>query len=317
MAEERSGREMANLPAQPLAEVFGLPSEDVAPAAVAHRVARLCPFHNTGPHCTKSSISDPIGVCSLYNAQRRPVIICPVRFREGLTPAAHLIRDAAAFFFPQAPAATALREIRLADAEGNPAGNIDLVVVAYDPSSGQLLDFGALEVQSVYISGNIRTPFAYYMQDQVAHARMDWRGQPKYPRPDYLSSSRKRLVPQLITKGGILSSWGKKQAVAVDRTFFERFGRRLTPVAAAQADLVWLIYDLVRGGDSLFRLTLVQQVYTSYTQALSEITRYGAGPVEEFAAHLQGKLRVKLATGEAPPDAPAVPDVEPEGGQDG
>jgi len=38
---------------------------------------------------------------------------------------------------------------------------------------------------------------------------------PNYPRPDYLSSSRKRLAPQLIFKGGIINAWGKKTAVAL------------------------------------------------------------------------------------------------------
>ena len=44
----------------------------------------------------------------------------------------------------------------------------------------------------------------------------DWAvSRKKVPRPDYLSSSRKRLAPQLIFKGGILKTWGRKQAVAV------------------------------------------------------------------------------------------------------
>ncbi|WP_414414498.1 NotI family restriction endonuclease [Synechococcus sp. OH2] len=37
---------------------------------------------------------------------------------------------------------------------------------------------------------------------------------------NYLSSSQKRLVPQLVYKGGILHSWRKKIAVALNRSFF-------------------------------------------------------------------------------------------------
>ena len=298
------------MPAQPLAEVFGIPVEDVSPPALTHRTAKICPFHNTGPQCTKSSVSDPIGVCSISDVQHRPVIVCPVRFREGTTAADQLIRHAADFFFPGATAATGLREIRLTDVNGAAVGNIDIVVVSYDPATGKLLDFGSLEVQSVYISGNIRNPFAFYMQDQVANVAMDWRGQQKYPRPDYLSSSRKRLIPQLITKGGIFSAWGKKQAVAVDKTFFERFSARLSKVEPAQADLLWLVYDLVRGADGRYHLTLHERMYTAYTQALAEVTQFGAGPVTDFQAHLQGKLRTKLATGEASPDAPTLPGLD-------
>ena len=57
-----------------------------------------------------------------------------------------------------------LTEVRLDDKNGKSAGNIDLVLVAYD-SNGRILDFGALEVQAVYISRNVRKPFEHYMQD--------------------------------------------------------------------------------------------------------------------------------------------------------
>jgi len=43
---------------------------------------------------------------------------------------------------------------------GRSAGNIDVVLVSYD-NDGKVLDFGALEIQAVYISGNVRDPFEY------------------------------------------------------------------------------------------------------------------------------------------------------------
>ena len=52
------------------------------------------------------------------------------------------------------------------------------------------------------------------MQDPESNRIMDWSKQANYPHADYLSSSRKRLAPQLIFKGGILKSWKKKTAVA-------------------------------------------------------------------------------------------------------
>ena len=48
-----------------------------------------------------------------------------------------------------------MTEVRLNDANGKSAGNIDVVPVSYD-NDGKVLDFGALEVQAVYISGNVR-----------------------------------------------------------------------------------------------------------------------------------------------------------------
>jgi len=49
-------------------------------------------------------------------------------------------------------------EVRLNDANGKSAGNIDAVLVAYD-EQGKVYDFGALEIQAVYISGKVREPF--------------------------------------------------------------------------------------------------------------------------------------------------------------
>ncbi len=59
---------------------------------------------------------------------------------------------------------TSLTEVKLKDKYGKAAGNIDLVLVSYD-GHGKVLDFGSVEVQTVYITGNVRKPFAYYMQD--------------------------------------------------------------------------------------------------------------------------------------------------------
>ncbi|GIV90288.1 MAG: hypothetical protein KatS3mg055_2806 [Chloroflexus sp.] len=91
-----------------------------------------------------------------------------------------------------------------------------MVLVAYD-DKGRVIDFGALEIQAVYISGNVREPFEYYLSDPQNWASMDWSSHPNYPRPDYLSSSRKRLVPQLVYKGGILHNWEKENRRGIEQ----------------------------------------------------------------------------------------------------
>ena len=198
------------MPNHPLAEVFGHSTSDFSDRAQRFRKHKLCPFNNKVPSCIKDKAKDPLGVCSVFHGQS-PVITCPVRFREDWL----IADDAAALFFPDGSMWTSLTEVRLADGEGKSAGNIDVVLVAYD-AAGKVIDFGSLEVQAVYISGNVRDPFARYMSDCAAHQDMDWRNEPNYPRPDFLSSSRKRLAPQLMFKGGILNAWGKKMAVALD-----------------------------------------------------------------------------------------------------
>src|SRR5689334_16222757 len=200
-------RKVRRVAQHPLAEVFGYPIDNQSPEAVRHRSKRLCPFNNKVPNCTKDKANDPLGVCSIQDGEA-VAITCPIRFRQNW-----LIADqAAAFFFTPDAKWTSLIEVRLNDQQGKSAGNIDIVLVSYD-EQGRIIDFGSVEVQAVYISGNVRAPFAFFMQQPAERQDMDWRGRPGYPRADYLSSWRKRLAPQLLFKGGILHSWRKKQAV--------------------------------------------------------------------------------------------------------
>lgn len=294
---------MRHLPRQPLAEVFGFPIDNLSEDASRFRRDRLCPFNNRLPNCTKTSTADPLGVCSVHGPSG-PTITCPVRFRQDWLVAS----DASRFFFPVGARWTSLTEVRVTDALGGRAGNIDLVLVEYD-DGGHVVDFGAVEVQSVYISGNVRDPFRYYMTDPAGRADMDWTGRPKYPRPDYLSSTRKRLAPQLLYKGGILNGWGKKLAVAVHTGLFVTLPG-LEHVPPDDADTVWLVYDLVlEPSDNRYRLVLTTSVYTRFQAALETITMAQAGQVEEFTGRLQMKLSAKLrgldAADDSPPTLPA------------
>ncbi len=278
---------------QPLAEVFGFPIDNFSSDATRHRTKRLCPFNNRVPNCTKDKANDPLGVCSVYEGGN-PVVTCPIRFREKWL----IADDAAAFFFPPDARWTSLTEVRLTDKNGHSAGNIDVILVAYD-DAGRLLDFGALEVQSVYISGNVRRPFEYYMADPDGRSQLDWNGERFYPRPDYLSSSIKRLVPQLIYKGGILTKWHKKIAIAVDRPFFNTLPE-LPRTTCEAADTVLLVYDLRHDpATNIYALAPVEAVYTLLAPALQRLTTLEPGPVEFFVGRLQDKLDDKLS-GSAP-----------------
>lgn len=233
-----------------------------------------------------------MGVCSV-NYGQEAVITCPVRFREDWIVA----DDASGFFFPEGTAWTSLTEVRLTDFHGKSAGNVDLVLVAYD-RNGKVYDFGSLEIQAVYISGNIRDPFAHYMSTWRGDDSMDWSGQPNYPRPDFLSSSRKRLAPQLMFKGGILHAWKKKMAVALDSAFFKTLPK-LEEVSETEAEVAWLIYDLKPSqDDSRLCLTKTKAVYTKFSEALNTITRPKVGDVKDFMKILQSKVDEKL---ESPP----------------
>ena len=179
-----------------------------------------------------------------------------------------------------------MTEVRLRDSQDMPAGNIDMVLVAHDEQH-RLLDFGAVEVQSVYITGNVRQPFDYYMADPIGRHAMQWQGQ---VRPDFLSSSRKRLAPQLLYKGNIINGWGKKLAVVLDRSFFQTLPT-LSEVDADTSDMAWLIYDLeFDANQNQYHLRRYKTVYTMFAAALTRISQSAAGPVEQFVARLQARL---------------------------
>ena len=119
---------------------------------------------------------------------------------------------------------------------GRAAGRIDLVVARDGDASAW---FG-LEVQAVYFSGK-------GMQSDFELLQHNADRNPPEPtvrrRPDWRSSSAKRLMPQLQVKGPTLRRWGTKLAIAVDMPFFEAIGG---PTSAPSQDLndgdiVWLV----------------------------------------------------------------------------
>jgi hypothetical protein len=270
---------------QPLSEVFGFPIENRSERATRYRENKLCPYNNCVSNCTKNSIELPLGVCSLQHKDQS-VIICPIRFREDWK----IISDAASFIFNDKTAWTHIGEVTLRDKSGKIAGNIDYVLVSYD-DKGRVLDFGSLEVQAVYISGNLTGPFNAYMENPTPDFR--WTQALKYPKPDYLSSSRKRLIPQIIAKGSILKQWNKKQAVAMQTSFYETLPP-LPEVSKQDADFAFFLYDLYPcPKEKRLELVLQRVVYTQFTAALEHIAEFKAGSLNDFTLLLQKKLDAK------------------------
>ncbi len=272
---------------QPLSEVFGFPIDNESDRAKRYRDNKLCPYNNIVSNCTKNSIEFPLGVCSL-NHRGKQVIICPIRFREDWI----IISDAANFIFDGKATWTHVGEIRLKDRHGKSAGNIDYVLVSYD-DKGRVLDFGSLEVQAVYISGNLTGPFTVYLENPTPN--FSWTQAFKYPKPDYLSSSRKRLIPQIIAKGSILNQWNKKQVVALQTSFYITLPA-LPEVDKAESDFAFILYDLISNKETkVLSLKLQRIVYTKFASALEQIAKFEAGSISQFTEILQKKLDAKRA----------------------
>ena len=273
-------------PTQPLAEVFGFPINNESARAKRYRDNKLCPFNNIVSNCTKNSIEFPLGVCSL-NHKEKPVIICPIRFREDWS----IISDAAGFIFNKKATWTHVGEVRLKDKHDKSAGNIDYVLVSYD-DKGRVVDFGSLEVQAVYISGNLTGPFTAYLEKPSPG--FTWTQAFKFPKPDYLSSSRKRLIPQIIAKGSILKQWKKKQVVALQTSFYKTLPD-LPEFDKVESDFAFFLYDLVPTKSKTLELKLQRVVYTKFEKALEQIAKFEAGSIKEFTVLLQKRLDIKRA----------------------
>jgi hypothetical protein len=227
------------------------------------------------------------------NHKEKPVIICPIRFREDWG----IISDAASFIFDKKATWTHVGEVRLKDKHGKSAGNIDYVLVSYD-NKGRVVDFGSLEVQAVYISGNLTGPFTAYLENPSPD--FTWTQAFKFPKPDYLSSSRKRLIPQIIAKGSILKQWKKKQVVALQTSFYKTLPD-LPEYDKSESDFAFFLYDLVPTKSKTLELKLQRIVYTKFVKALEQIAKFEAGSIEEFTELLQKKLDAKRA-GKADPE---------------
>jgi len=283
----------------PLVEVFGFPIENESDKAKRYRTKKLCPFNNKVPNCTKDKANNPLGVCSVKHNDSS-VITCPTRFREDWI----IVENAANFAFGSSLNWTSLSEIKLLDKNGQSAGNIDFVLVAYD-ENGKLIDFASLEVQGVYISGNLRNPFESYIKKPTID--FNWPTGYNYPKPDYLSSSRKRLIPQMLYKGGIFQSWNKKQTVALQKSFYETLPD-LPKTTVEKADIAWFLYDLkLDTKTNQYNLVLTDTIYTEFESALQKVTTPIPGDISNFINTLQSRLDEHLDNNS--PDTPSLTDI--------
>ncbi len=228
----------------------------MAASASGQAQALPCPFKPGRPPCPKSG-----GVCSiqLYDegddgrvgaVSSAPVITCPARFEQD-----HLLVYWLAEIVGFSPSDTMLaREIPFMQsaATNKPAGKIDLVVAR---TEGNRLEWYGLEIQAVYFSGpGMSTQFSILANDDNPV--------PPYPdqirRPDWRSSSAKRLMPQLQVKAPTVRRWNSKVAVSVDQPFFASIGGpSATPSQDVNdGDIIWLVPELSRSSnDEYFRLT--------------------------------------------------------------
>ena len=251
--------------------------------------AQPCPFQPAGGLCAKRG-----GVCSirryrqgpenrLGEAAGGPVITCPRRFEQSGLPARWL-GDIVGFEAGNVQVATEVSFMQ-GTQTGKPAGKIDMVV-ANSAETG--LQWFGLEVQAVYFSG-------YGMGSEFVRLR-DGTGRPPFPnavrRPDYRSSSAKRLMPQLQIKVPTLRRWQAKMAVVVDLPFFESVGGISANASQdlGDGDVIWMVVGMA---DEAGRLQLMRHHWEVETLEASceRLLAAQTIPQQRFLELLRQKLR--------------------------
>lgn len=145
-----------------LGEVFGTSPSDSSAEAVSGRKSKICPFRNSA--CTKKSKRDPLGVCSLADGDRL-TITCPVRFQQDKK----IFSDCAELAFGKSSDFAILPEFKLLEVfrpgqKPKKIGKIDFLVGKV--VDNQVIDFCALEVQSVYTSsGGVEGSFKGFLRN--------------------------------------------------------------------------------------------------------------------------------------------------------
>lgn len=212
---------------RPFASLSVADRQTLARAALQQSPPPACPFQPGSPPCGKKG-----GVCSIRAGSGQPVITCPKRFEAGQLLPRWLGRIAG---FQDVYRGTEVPFMR-SPTTGRAAGRID-IVVARDANASEW--FG-LEVQAVYFSGD-------GMQKDFELLAASSSTTPPEPtarrRPDWRSSSAKRLMPQLVVKAPTLRRWGTKLAVAVDQPFFDAIGGASGQPSTDfnDGDIIWLV----------------------------------------------------------------------------
>lgn len=283
-----------------IAEWYGEPFTDMAPsrrqelAGIAlgeDERLPVCPFQRGNVACSKKG-----GVCSIQRyglvsenhltdrigtREGLPVITCPRRFEQNdLIPKwlAEIVDFSDAFLAREVPF------MRSTSTEKS-AGRIDLVVANSTKIDRSSQWFG-LEIQAVYFSGKS-------MNADFSLLQMDNGHLPPAPtvvrRPDWRSSSAKRLMPQLQVKAPTLRRWFTKLAVAVDLPFFEAIGGESAKSSQDinDGDIMWLIPRISKQ----YQLEAVHWEVLSLEDSSKKLLAADTIKREEFETVLSDKLR--------------------------
>ncbi len=292
-----------------IVEFFGYAPQDDSPAAKEARRRKDCPF--VGGRCVKKLHGGEIsGACTLKPVAEGPVICCPVRLYAGNYEALH---DVAHIAFgrdvPMLPAGKIAnqgrecvavfgkgwgKELRLPARGKNKRGAyfVDWVLARLS-AEGALVDFVAVEVQSIDTTGNYREERQAYLGGRSFTGRstagFNW------------ENVNKRILPQIIYKGHVL----RQEPLCQKGMFFvcptpvyekitERLGGHLSPYPLQPGTVTMMWYDVGRPAEAGKQRALVSggQLTTTIDQvALAFTAPRNLPPPRVYENAIRAELR--------------------------
>ncbi|EUB16430.1 restriction endonuclease NotI [Shuttleworthella sp. MSX8B] len=198
-----------------ISEFFGYRAEDSSAVALCAANQKRCPF--LGTQCTKVLSRDRTvsGVCSIHQSSDKSpdVICCPIRiyaddYKMLKTIARSAFKKEYNLYSGRAAVARAKNEggaiavfghgwggeLRLPQRKGTGSYFVDWVLALLD-EAGELIEFTAIEVQTIDTTGNYREARAALLKDRSLKSDtvgLNW------------ENVSKRIIPQLIYKGQVL-----------------------------------------------------------------------------------------------------------------
>lgn len=259
-------------------EIFGHPYYATNEKAILDRANHWCPF--VDKICYKQSrlIQHPFGVCSVHVSDRE-VAVCPRRFLDNQ----RVFSDIAQHHFKTTNNILVFPEIHLKD-----IGSFDFVMLKHTPMSPEIEDFVVIEFQTGQTTGTGKLVKAF--TDFLASTSIIYK---TYNFGLNTYDIWKRTFTQVLNKGVIMESWGRKIFWVVQDPIYSYFETRYNLQDFGFHDehsTVFALYDLKPSPDK-FALISTRMTSASINR-LFDSFRHNPNipPPETFLKTLQAKI---------------------------
>jgi len=262
-------------------EIFTYPLSNKSEVAQEAVNRHFCRFINKD--CDKQSriIPYPMGVCSVNHHGKKP-IICPNRFLEDNLVFINICQSA----FGTTDNVLLFKEVGL-----NGIGKFDFVLVKHKPISSQIEDFCIVEFQSDSTTGT----------GKLVNALKDFMDGKKIANSYSFGMNTYNTIKlsyiQMLIKGQVMESWGKKIFWVLQDFVYDNMVSRfnLVNLDFDEKDIShYHIYDLELNAENIYQLKLKEIKSTTVSNLIKAFTNQPVPSINSFIKKLEEKVELKL-----------------------